>query len=140
MYREDMTRYDKKPADMNEDLRHHGPHFSKELAAFAASKMYKLNDKGDKEYIKPYTKQEVDDILRNNKVVLKNKDTLYDYVYVANMCKADLLGDSVPNERYLALYVKNVIDDPDGYDGITFTRWYGDMCKKGIPIDWYSMI
>lgn len=140
MEREDMTRYDKKPADMQEYLRYHGPHFSKELAEYACSKMYKLNDKKEKEYIKPYTLEEVNIILRNNKITLENKETLYDYVYVANMCKSDFLGSSVPNEKYLAIYIKDVIDDPDAYDGIVFNRWYADMCKKGIPIDWYKMI
>ena len=29
------------------------------------------------------------------------RNKLYDAVYVANMCKADFLGKSVPNEEYL---------------------------------------
>lgn len=36
------------------------------------------------------------------------------------------------------LYVKDVIDDVDGYDGIAFNRWYADMCRKGIQVDWYN--
>ena len=27
-----------------------------------------------------------------------------------------------------------------GYDGLVFNRWYADMCKKGISIDWANMI
>lgn len=57
------------------------------------------------------------------------------------MCKADFLGQSVPDDdRHLCLYIKNVIDDPDGYDGLPFNRWYADMCRKGIAIDWEEMI
>lgn len=26
----------------------------------------------------------------------------------------------------------------DGYDGIAFNRWYADMCRKGIQVDWYN--
>ena len=140
MNREDMTIYDGKPKDMKEYLRYHNWHFSKELAMYASANLYRYNGSGQKEYIKPFTPEEVDDILRNNKVTLENKEALYDYVYVANMCKADFLGRSVPNEKYLALYIKDVIDDPDAYDGVVFNRWYADMCKKGIPINWYKMI
>ena len=35
-------------------------------------------------------------------------------------------------------YVKDVIDDVDGYDGIVFNRWYADMCRKGVQVDWYD--
>ena len=65
---------------------------------------------------------------------------MYDHVYVANMCKADFLGSSVVDENHLAKYVKDVIDDDDAYDGIVFNRWYADMCRKGIAIDWENMI
>lgn len=56
------------------------------------------------------------------------------------MCKADFLGSSVPDEAHLAKYVKDVLDDDDAYDGIVFNRWYADMCRKGIVIDWEEMI
>lgn len=26
----------------------------------------------------------------------------------------------------------------DVYDGIAFNRWYTDMCRKGIQVDWYN--
>ena len=32
-------------------------------------------------------------------------------------------------------YVKDVIDDVDGYDGLVFNHWYVDMCRTGIAID-----
>lgn len=89
--------------------------------------------------ITPYTKVEVDNLLKANNVPLKNGQ-LYDGVYVANMCKADFLGSSVPDEKHLARYVKDVIDDEDAYDGIVFNRWYADMCRKGIVIDWDQML
>ena len=48
------------------------------------------------------------------------------------------LGSSVLDGLHLCLYVKDVIDDVDGYDGIAFNRWYADMCRKGIQVDWYN--
>jgi len=56
------------------------------------------------------------------------------------MCKADFYGSSIIDEKHLALYIKDVIDDVDGYDGIVFNRWYADMCKQGIAIPWEDMI
>lgn len=41
-------------------------------------------------------------------------------------------------KKHLCLYVKDVIDDVDGYDGIVFNRWYADMCRKGVQVDWYD--
>ena len=37
-------------------------------------------------------------------------------------------------------YVKDVIDDVDDYDGLVFNRWYTDMCRTGIAIDWEEML
>jgi hypothetical protein len=122
--------YDAKPAAMLNYLRYNGPHFSEKLCAFAASHMTR-----DEKPIKPFSKEEVDNMLKANGITLKN-NALYDHVFVANMGKADYLGKSIPNEKYLALHIKDVIDDEDGYDGLPFSRWYADMSRKGIPIDW----
>ena len=138
MHKEDLTNYDVKPQGMVNYLRYNGPHFNKKLVQFAVSKMYKLVN-GEKKYITPYTKEQVDRMLAEHGVKLNNNE-LYDYVYVANMCKADFLGSSVIDEEHLALYVKDVIDDKDGYDGIVFNRWYADMVIQGIPIEWEDML
>ena len=61
-------------------------------------------------------------------------------VYVANMCKADFLGDSIQNEEYLAKYIKDVIDDPDADEGYIFNRFYADTMFMNNPIDWDNMI
>lgn len=134
----DLSQYDIKPKYMLNYIRYHGYHFNKQLCDFASSKLYKY-ELTKKVKVTPYTKEEVDNLLKRYNIKLNNNKG-YDHVYVANMCKADFLGDSIPNEQYLAKYVKNVIDDPDGYDGIVFYRWYADACKKGIIIDWEDMI
>ena len=134
----DLSQYDIKPKYMLNYIRYYGYHFNKALCEYAVSKMYKKE--GDKKVkITPYTKEQVYDLLRKYNIDLKNAEG-YDAVYVANMCKADFLGSSVPNEQYLAKYIKDVIDDPDGYDGLVFYRWYADMCKQGHVIDWEDMI
>jgi hypothetical protein len=90
----------------------YGPHFTKDLCNFAVSMME--NESGP---ITPFTKQEIEDKLKAYNITLQyNK--LYDFVYVANMCKADFLGTAVPNDdQHLCEYIKKVVDDPDGYDG-----------------------
>lgn len=132
----DLTQYDIKPAAMVNYLRYNGPHFNSKLLDFAVSNMKK--DGGRK--IIPFTKEDVDNKLKLCNMTIDN-DQLYDKVFVANMCKADYLGSAVPDDdRHLCLYIKNTIDDPDGYDGLPFNRWYADMCRKGIVINWEEMI
>ena len=72
-------------------------------------------------------------------IILEN-NVLYDGCYVWSMCEADFLGSAVPDEQHQALFVKNLIDDPDAVDGQIFNRFYADMCLQGVPIDWEYMI
>ena len=87
----------------------------------------------------PYTKQEVDNILTTHNVYVSNK-IMYDYVFVATMCKADYLGSSIKDENHLALYVKDTIDDVDASNETTFRRWLATMIGNGMPIDWDELL
>lgn len=135
MNRTNLTQFDEMPEAMVNYMRHYGPHFNRKLCEFAVGMMTK--DDGQK--ITPYNKEQVKTILTRYGIVLKN-DQLHDSTYVANMCKADFLGSSIQDESHLALYIKDVIDDPDGYDGLVFNRWYADMCYSGIAIEWEEML
>ena len=108
--------YDDFPSGMRAYLSQYGWHFSKAMCEWA-----------------------VDELLKKYNVEVKKKGG-FDYVYAANMCKADYLNSSVPNEQYAALYIKNVCDDPDAYEGIVFTRFYADMIGSGTPIIWEEML
>lgn len=138
MHNTDLTQYDIKPEYMINYLRYNGPHFNKKLCDFAVGKMTKKSGLMLIPIV-PFTKAQVEEVLESNSIKLKNNQ-LYDHVYVANMCKADFLGSSITDNNHLAKYVKDVIDDDDAYDGIVFNRWYADMCRKGIVIDWEQMI
>lgn len=101
--------------------------------------MYKKNLKTNREEkVQPYSKEEVDEILDKYNIEIKNK-LMHDYVFTATMCKADLLGKSVPDEEHLAMYVKDTVDDVDASDETTFRRWVATMVGNGIPIDWYEI-
>ena len=78
-------------------------------------------------------------ILATHNVYASNK-IMYDYVFVATMCKADYLGSSIKDENHLALYVKDTIDDVDASNETTFRRWLATMIGNGIPIDWDEII
>lgn len=138
--RENFTAYEVLPEDLYIYMSHYGPHFTKELCEFAVKQMFVDNTEDNKKQnIKPYTKEQVDNILNTYSVKVKYSK-LYDSVYVANMCKFDYLNDSVPNEQYLAKYIKNTLDDPDGAEGLVFNRWIADMKWLGIPIDWSEFV
>ena len=123
------------PTGLEKYLSMYGWHFSKKLCNFAVSNMRK--DNGEK--IAPITKEALDLLLAKNSIELDNKFG-YDYVFVANMCKADYLGSSVPDEAHLAKFVKDYCDDPDGYSELPMTRFYADTIGKGIPIIWEDML
>ena len=137
MYQRRTGSYDEIPEGMKRYINNYGCHFNKKLSDWAASKMYK-NVNGNKQYIQPYTKEQVDNLLKQNNIQLE-RGKLYDHVYLANMVKADFLGSSVPNEQYLAKYIKDVIDDADAEEGFIFNRYYADTMFMNNPVDWEEM-
>lgn len=139
MHRENFTAYETMPEDLAIYLSQNGPHFNKYAFEFAVSNMYKKSPTGVEEKVTPYTKAKVDELLDNYGIKIKNNH-LYDAAYVATMCKADYLNDSVPNEEHLVKYIKNTLDDPDGIEGLTFNRWIADMKWLGIPIPWEEFL
>lgn len=128
--------YDDRPKAMTSYLAAYGWHFSKKACEDAVSRMKKMNPAtGKKERIDPMTKEEVDELLKKHGVTLEH-NRLYDYVYTANRGRADVFKSSVPDEAHLALYVKDVIDDPDNPGGNELRHFYADCAKKDTPIEW----
>ena len=124
------------PSGMEEYLKYYGWHFSKNMCEWASKKMYKMiGDK--KEYITPYTKRDLEILMARYGTKIEFS---YDALYIANMCKADFLGSAIPDEQHLLLYVKNVVEDGDAYDGMIFTRFYADCIGSGTGIDWEDML
>lgn len=138
MYNKQAGSYDVIPDALTDYINNYGCHFNKKLAKEAASRMYK-REGGQKVYIKPYTKEDVDRLLDMYGVKIEN-NKLYDAVYVANMCKADFLGSSIKTEEHLAHYIKDVLDDADAEEGYVFNRFYADTIFMNNPIEWDDMI
>lgn len=140
MKKESLDTYDVLPKDMIDYLANYGRHFNKKLVEFAVSHMTKFDeDSQTSKPVKLMSKVEVDTLLSSYDIKLKHNQ-LYDYIYVAHMCKADFLYSSVPDEAHMALYIKDVIDDDDACDGMVFNRWYADTRRKGIAIEWSDML
>ena len=119
-------------------MRNYGPHFNRKLYEFAVSQMTHIVD-GEERRIRPYTREQTDEILKTHGVKVKNAQ-FYDVAFVAAMCKTDFLNSSIIDEYHVALYIKDVIDDVDAPDGLVFNRWYADMCYCGIAINWEDML
>ena len=78
-------------------------------------------------------------MLENYGIKLK-RNKLYDHVFVANMCANDYLGKSVPDEKHMAMFIRDMIEDPDADPGFIFNRWYADQMFMNNPVEWEDMI
>ena len=108
-----------------------GWHFNEKACQYAVQYLKDRNNKP----IKPYSKEEVDELLKKQNVTLeKNKG--WDYVYVANMAKSDMDGSPLADDKSIANYIKIVIDDADAADGEIMGCWYVKMIFRHIPVDW----
>lgn len=132
--------YEPLPRAMRRYLSHNGWHFNSLALSFAVKSMRRKNTAtGKMERIEMLDKDDVDTLLTAQGVKLENAVGL-DYVYVANMAKADYWKSSIEDEKHMALFVKDTIDDTDAADGQIMRRWYADMVAQGQPIEWEELL
>lgn len=127
------------PEDMKKYIKNYGFHFTCKIYRFAVSKMFKKNKEGKEEKIEPIERDKVMELLKKHNITLEN-DEMYDSAYVYSSAMADYFGKSLPNEQYIAMHIKDRIDDADKKSGYIFHQWYFDMCFEGIPIDWEEFV
>ena len=130
--------------DFLADFKKQTTHFEGKVFKFYYVVPQSIVDKCDEflakyEWPEPYTKEQVDEMLKKYNITLEN-NVGHDYCFVANMGKADYLKSSIPDEQHLAMYVKDVIDDPDAGDGVTMRRWYATMVANGEIVEWSEMM
>lgn len=116
-------------------LAENGWHFNKRACEDAVRMMKRKGPGGKAEPLDPWNKEQVDELLQKYGVKLDNKIG-YDYVYVANMAKADFYKSSLPDEQKVAMYIKDVVDDIDAADGEIFLGWYAKTIARRMPADW----
>ena len=140
MVRQSLDIWDEFPPEAKIYLKNFGMHFNAKALKSALATMKKKNPATGKiEKIEPWSKDEVDELLKKHGVTLEN-NVLHDYVYVANMAKADFMKSCLPTEKEVALYIKDVIDDPDAVDGQIFNAWFSARMLQGLPIDWAEIL
>ena len=132
---ERLDYYDIRPAGMDAYLSNYGRHFSKQMYLWAVSMMKDRN--GNK--AKPVEKEDAKRLLEANGVTVEN-GRAYDVPYVMMMAKMDYMGSSISDDRHLALFVKDYLDDKDGSDTRAFDEFYVKTIALGIPIDWEDVI
>ena len=131
---------EKFPAGMEEYLASYGWHFSKRLCEWAVGRMKKASQISGKPVpVNAVDRAKVEEILKRHNVDCSEFKS-YDHVFVYHMAKADFANSSLPDEQHLALYVKDYLCDPDGYEGIALTRFYADCIGKGDAVPWEDVL
>lgn len=128
--------YDILPAGMEAYLASHGRHFSKPMLEWAVGLMKDRN--GNRGLT--VEKKQFDDTMKAYDLELNRKDGYYDGPYVWAMAKSDYMGSSITDERHLALFVKDYIDDVDGNKTRAFDEFYINCVAKGVDIPWKDII
>lgn len=126
---------EKEEEEMKEYLEVHGWHFSKALYEHAVSQMKTAAGTAPLSY----NKEQVEALLRQYGVVVEN-DHGYDVCYVYAMARADYFGSSLTTDTQLAHYVKDYLDDHDGYSGKALRHYIADNESRGVEIDWGKYI
>ena len=124
---------------MEDYLSVNGWHFNKKMCDWAVGRMHKKGKDGEDAKLEPYDYARCETVMKQAGVDM-SKFIGYDFVYVFNMGRADFIGSSITDEPHLALYVKDYLTDPDGYEGVAFTRFYADCIGKGTMIPWERML
>lgn len=124
--KEDFTKYDIKPEGFINYLRYYGSHFNKKLCEFACDQLSN----------KEYSKEKLDILLQSYNIEIANAK-LYDAVYIANWCKNTFYGSSITDEKHFVLFIQDIFEKESD---LIFNRWYADIAKQGIPIEWDDMI
>lgn len=128
------------PRGMRSYLRSYGYNFNKKSCELAVKGMSRISPAtGKKEPIEPMTKEQVEALLEKHGVKVENNEG-HNFVYAANMIRADFWKSSIEDEQHFARMVKDIIDDPDNPGGNLFRRWLADADAKGSVIDWDEIL
>lgn len=124
--KEDFTNYDIKPKEFLNYLRYYGEHFNKKLYKFACKQLANLQ----------YTKDSLETLLKDHNVEIKN-GTIWDILYITNWYNNLLYNSGTLNEQEIVVFLRNIFDKESD---LLFNRWYADMAKQGIAIEWEDMV
>lgn len=114
-------------------VENHGYHFTPELADEVTT-LYMENADGTLHH---WTAEQVKNAMiaagmRNNPLRM----TWGDAAYLANWYYSDEYPEEIGTENGCIERAYKAAQDPDGYEGMTFIRWLGDVVGKRIRIEW----
>lgn len=114
--------------NLEELIANHGHHFTTELAESESKAM--VNADGSHH---SWTTKEVKDTLLRMGITIEPSwhVTLGDLTFAANMAYADFYPNVIKTEADCIRYAVSLATDPDGYEGIIFSRWIADKMAKG---------
>ena len=128
------------PSGMRAYLRAYGYNFNKKACEFAVARMKRINPAtGKLEHAEYMDKDAVEDLMKEHGIVIEHSEG-HNFVYAANMVKADFWKSSIDDEIHLAKMVKDIIDDADNPGGNLFRRWLADADANGFVIDWDEIL
>lgn len=123
-------------SSFGEYIAKHGYHFTAQLADCASKMMKNVNNREHR-----WTSDQIKQQLMIHGLNDLGKCTLGDITFLANMAYADFYPDVLNSEHACIKYAIAVAKDPDGYDGIVFSRWIADLIgKKVTSIDWEEYV
>lgn len=132
--------YEIMPSEQRSYLSNYGWSFNKKACECAVKMMKRKNPAtGKDESVEMKKKEEVEEILTKHGIKLEHNKG-YNFVYVWHMGYSDYMGKSITDEKHLAMYVKDVIDDDDNKGGNVFMKWYFDCIAKGEPVYWEEIL
>lgn len=119
-----------------EYVQKHGYHFTTALADCASKMLTNANRREHR-----WTSDQVRQNLAIQGITDLGKCTLGDITFLANMAYADFYPEVLQSESACIKYAIAISKDPDGYDGIAFSRWIADLIGKRITtIEWEKYI
>lgn len=113
----------------------HGRHFTAALADYVCGMM--ANADGTTHM---WNTAEVAEAYRQTGRTDKGTLTDGDICYLANMAYADFYPSPLTSTSSCLEYAYRVATDPDGYNGLPFTRWLADMEAKGECLDFARFV
>ena len=94
---------------------------------------------GKKESVDYMNKDAVEELLKKQGIVIEHNEG-YNFVYAANMAKADFWKSSIDDDDHLAKMIKDIIDDADNPGGNLFRKWLADADALGFVIEWDDIL
>lgn len=112
----------------------HGYHFNDKLAMWASRQM--INEDGS---LHSWKVMDCEAKAIELGISIPTTSTSADFTYTANMAYADFYPTLI-SEKGCLIYANIVANDPDGYEGIQFSRWLADIIRKKVNVPWGEVV